>query len=144
MKKRPVVYLIHLDSPLCHARHYIGYSDYLEARLAHHENGTGSKFLRAVASIGIKFHAVALYVGADRHFERLLHNTHNTATYCPICAGAKVRTFRPSGYLVTEPKIRAYKDICQTRWEVANLHASSLKTWQYDRIPDSLGALLGE
>lgn len=144
MKKNPVVYLLHLQFPLAHAQHYVGYSDYLEARLAHHRNGSGSDFLRAVSEERIEFLPVVLYIGADRHFERLLHNTHNTAAYCPICTHERLHVFRPPGYLVTSPRSRAYKDICPTRLEVANLHSSSLKTWQYNRIPDSLGALLGE
>jgi hypothetical protein len=47
------VYLIHLDRPLAHARHYLGSTDDLERRLHEHEQGNGSKMLAAVARAGI-------------------------------------------------------------------------------------------
>jgi hypothetical protein len=43
------VYLIHLDRPLAHARHYLGSTDDLERRLHEHEQGNGSKMSPAPA-----------------------------------------------------------------------------------------------
>jgi predicted GIY-YIG superfamily endonuclease len=38
-----VVYTLHLDPPLGHARHYTGFGKDLEARLAEHERGQGAR-----------------------------------------------------------------------------------------------------
>jgi predicted GIY-YIG superfamily endonuclease len=90
----PVVYLIHLERPHYDragrkrggAAHYLGYSDHLAARLAHHRAGTGSAFLAAAAAAGISFHVVRIWiVNATRGKERRLKNRHNHAAYCPIC-----------------------------------------------------------
>jgi predicted GIY-YIG superfamily endonuclease len=37
-----VVYLLHLDTPLRHARHYVGLADDLPARLERHASGQGT------------------------------------------------------------------------------------------------------
>ena len=79
------VYLIHLDTPLKHARHYVGFSVHVEARLAHHKDGTGARFLQVCNERGINYDIVKVWPGADRKFERKLKNTHNVARYCPIC-----------------------------------------------------------
>jgi len=39
------VYLIHLESKIAHAQHYIGWAKFYIQRVRHHRNGTGAKFL---------------------------------------------------------------------------------------------------
>jgi predicted GIY-YIG superfamily endonuclease len=83
-----MVYLIHLDAPLHHAQHYLGFvaddSMVLE-RLAKHQAGTGSKFLRAVNAAGIRYYIARVWPGAGRTEERKLKNKKKSRTLCPIC-----------------------------------------------------------
>lgn len=84
-----VVYLLHFATRYRHAGHYIGWSERLPARLAHHRSGTGARLMAAVSAAGIDFEVARLWEGADRAFERPLHNRKNTPKLCPICAGSK-------------------------------------------------------
>lgn len=79
------VYLIHLDSPISHARHYIGWSRYLKKRIDHHRRGTGSRFLAAAVRLGINFEVVRKWKNADGEFERKLKNRKKARTLCPVC-----------------------------------------------------------
>lgn len=90
----PVVYLIHLERPYTDAAgrkrggvsHYLGYSDHLAARVAHHRAGTGNPMLAAAVAAGISFHVVRIWiVNATKKKERRLKNRHNHAAYCPVC-----------------------------------------------------------
>ena len=80
-----MVYLIHFERPLHHARHYIGYckDGTLPSRLEKHMLGTGSKLMRAVTEAGIQWHVVKTWNG-DRTLERKLHNRHGSQL-CHIC-----------------------------------------------------------
>ncbi len=81
------VYLIHLQRPYRHARHYLGWTMDVERRLAEHRGGGGSPLLRAAAAAGISFEVARTWPG-DRHLERRLHRYKNTpARLCPICRG---------------------------------------------------------
>lgn len=79
------VYLLHLSSPLKHARHYIGWAKKLERRLLHHQNGTGARMLAACVTAGITFERVRVWEGKTRNFERQLKNHHKSQNLCPIC-----------------------------------------------------------
>ena len=52
-RRSPVVYLLHFARPFKHARHYVGYSELLPQRLAHHSKGTGARLMAAVSEAGI-------------------------------------------------------------------------------------------
>ena len=68
-----MVYLIHLDRPLKHARHYIGYTQDIEQRFHEHAYGDkGSRFLHAVREAGIGFRVVNIGPAGDRPFERVV------------------------------------------------------------------------
>ncbi|MGH3737254.1 MAG: hypothetical protein ACRDT6_16805 [Micromonosporaceae bacterium] len=47
------VYLLHLDRPYRHARHYTGWTSDLAGRLAEHAAGHGSRLLAVVRGAGI-------------------------------------------------------------------------------------------
>jgi predicted GIY-YIG superfamily endonuclease len=81
-----IVYLLHLERSYRHARHYIGFTQNLEQRLADHRAGRGSPSLIAAAvAHGIEFELAAIWED-DRHDERSLHRQKNTrARLCPIC-----------------------------------------------------------
>lgn len=78
------VYLIHFDQPYKHARHYVGYSDNIEERVALHQNGQGARLCEVVVNAGIGLQLVRTWEGADRHFERKIHG-RGKSIYCPIC-----------------------------------------------------------
>ncbi len=53
--KRPVgtVYLLHLERPYQHAKHYTGWTQDLAARLAEHAAGRGARLLEVAGAHGI-------------------------------------------------------------------------------------------
>jgi hypothetical protein len=83
----PVVYLLHFATPYQHARHYLGWSACLRARLAHHLGGRGARLMAAVAGAGIDVTVARVWAGADRTDERRLHNRKENRALCPICSG---------------------------------------------------------
>ena len=79
------VYLLHFDSNLAHARHYIGFADRsVKKRVTQHQQGQGAALTRAVVAAGIGIQWVRTWEG-DRHFERRLKNQKNAPRLCPVC-----------------------------------------------------------
>ena len=78
------VYILHLDSPLAHARHYVGWARRLEQRIEHHHQGTGARLLQVCNERGISYRLATHFPGTRRD-ERRLKNQKNTARYCPVC-----------------------------------------------------------
>jgi hypothetical protein len=76
------VYLVHLDEPYFHARHYVGYADDIARRIETHHKGRGSPLLAAATAAGIGWVVVQIWPGGDRRFERKLHNRHGSRL-CP-------------------------------------------------------------
>lgn len=90
-----MIYLIHFDRPLHHARHYVGFTskDAIDERLAEHRRGQGAKILRALNECGIAYKVVRTWDG-DRNFERRIKNQNNTGRYCPVCQKGKERNIK--------------------------------------------------
>lgn len=88
------VYLIHLDTPISHAQHYIGWSMAFQKRFEHHLNGTGAKFLAEAVRRKISFSVVRKWTNADGHFERKLKNRKNARHLCPVCKPDKLESER--------------------------------------------------
>lgn len=84
-----MVYILHLDTPLHHAKHYTGFSTNnrtLAERLEHHRRGTAHcKFTEVLREKGIGFQLARVFPNASRTFERMLKNTKQVSRYCPIC-----------------------------------------------------------
>ena len=80
------VYLICFHEPYHHARHYLGYTKNVKARLEAHRRGTGAKLLRALNQAGINYEIVKVRPKGTRTFERLLKNKKNTPKLCPRCS----------------------------------------------------------
>ena len=83
------VYLIHLDTPLKHARHYLGFSEALPERVKKHRNGQGAAFMKAIGKHGISWHVSRIWDG-DRAFERMLKDQHNASHLCPTCRQERI------------------------------------------------------
>lgn len=82
------VYLIHLDEKISNSQHYIGWTESektLSARIAHHKNGSGARFLRAANDMGIEYEVVRTWKDGNKRFERRLKNRKNAKLLCPIC-----------------------------------------------------------
>ena len=99
------VYILHLNSKLRHAQHYVGWAKYVEKRITNHKNGNGSKFTKACLKHGVSFELARVFEGADRTFERKLKNTNSTRDYCPICNGGKSKPYHPKPACPHERKI---------------------------------------
>ena len=81
------VYLIHFESRLKHAGHYLGFCNDLARRTAQHRSGNGARLMEVVASAGIAWKVVRTWAG-DRRFERTLKRRKNTPRrLCPVCMG---------------------------------------------------------
>ena len=80
-----LIYLLHFERSYRHARHYLGYTDDLAARLAAHRAGRGSPLVAAAVRDGINFQLAATWSG-DHRQERRLHCYRNSPRQlCPIC-----------------------------------------------------------
>lgn len=85
------VYLIHLERPISHAKHYLGYTsdDTLQERLQRHKSNRGARLLEVANQQGIDYHVVRTWDNmnwkAARTLERKLKNRHNSPKLCPIC-----------------------------------------------------------
>jgi hypothetical protein len=89
------IYLIHFERPIgghprggprLFARHYLGHAVDLEARIAEHRRGQGSRLMAAVAAAGINFVVARTWPG-DRALERRLKRRHDSPGLCPMCSG---------------------------------------------------------
>lgn len=78
------VYLIHFDRSYHHARHYLGYTDDLPARLDRHLAGNGGRLLQVVRAAGIGYRVVRTWEG-DRGLERKLKRQKGSPRLCPVC-----------------------------------------------------------
>jgi predicted GIY-YIG superfamily endonuclease len=79
------VYLLHLDPPYKHARHYLGWAADLAARLAEHEHGQGARLLAVQKAAGGTWHLARTWPGATRNDERRIKDTGHVPHYCPDC-----------------------------------------------------------
>lgn len=92
------IYLIHLDKPICHAQHYIGFTCNLESRLAQHRSGHGARLLAEANKLGIRYEVVRTWKGGQwvngaRLLERKLKNQKNAPRLCPVCNGTAKNFF---------------------------------------------------
>jgi predicted GIY-YIG superfamily endonuclease len=79
-----VVYLLHFERPYKHARHYVGYTDDLDRRLAEHRSGSGARLLAVIAEAGIGWTLARTWPGG-RDLERAIKRAGHTPRLCPIC-----------------------------------------------------------
>jgi predicted GIY-YIG superfamily endonuclease len=78
------VYLIHFGVAYKHARHYIGWTADLDARLAAHRGGRGARLMEVITAAGITWQLVRTWPGG-RGRERAIKDRHEAPRLCPIC-----------------------------------------------------------
>ena len=84
-----MIYILHIDPPLAHARHYVGWTKDADVsrRVLEHLTQRGrrpSKLIRAALAAG-RTVTVAGTLEGDRDFERRLKNRNGAASFCPRC-----------------------------------------------------------
>jgi predicted GIY-YIG superfamily endonuclease len=84
------VYLLHFTHPYRHARHYLGYAENLERRLARHRSGASARLLAVISAAGIDWRLARTWSGS-RTLERRLKDWHSGVRLCPICRGVVPR-----------------------------------------------------
>ena len=90
-----VVYLLHFDQPLAHAKHYLGYTNNLERRIKEHRRGhSGSHIMRVLKQRGIGFVVARTWEGGTRADERRMKG-RGKGRMCPICKAEKSRERSP-------------------------------------------------
>lgn len=88
-----MVYLICFDQAFKHARHYVGVTGDLAARMLDHRRGRGARLLEVIAGAGIGWQLVAVRKGG-RADERSFKRRKNTAASCPRCRAAHLERRR--------------------------------------------------
>jgi predicted GIY-YIG superfamily endonuclease len=89
------VYLIHLNQPIGHARHYTGFALDHARRFQEHLDGRGGRLLKVANSRGITYAVVRVWSPADRRFERRVKNSSRAPQLCPVCNPATWATNLP-------------------------------------------------
>lgn len=79
-----VIYLLHLERPYKHAKHYTGWTTDLDARLAEHAAGRGARLLEVVRAAGIGWTLARTWPGT-RTRERQIKNQGGAPRRCPEC-----------------------------------------------------------
>lgn len=87
-----MVYLIHFETPLHHAKHYIGWTRNKRTfvkRIEYHRNGHGAKILNACNKMGIDWDVSRVWDDGDTGLEKRLKRWHKSSQLCPVCKGGK-------------------------------------------------------
>lgn len=79
------VYLLHFDPAYKHAKHYLGWASQLDARIAHHRNGTGANLTKYASKAGSQLIVARTWDNATRQTERKLKTSKHHSRLCPIC-----------------------------------------------------------
>lgn len=80
------VYLLHLDPPFQHARHYIGFTTLdLDERLRRHRTERGARLLQAQTRAGGTWRIAKVWISVQRGLELVLKRRGGAARICPIC-----------------------------------------------------------
>jgi hypothetical protein len=111
------VYVLHLDPPYKHARHYIGYTPdaTAERRVNEHLSclSKGNPLVRAAVEAGCEVTLAHEYPGAGRDFERWLKARRDTARWCKCCGLNEVPVPTPermtARFLAKKPDPESYE-----------------------------------
>lgn len=79
-----VIYLLCFHRPYRHARHCVGWTEDLLARLDTHAAGDGARLIAVITRAGIGFTLARICEGT-RCDERAIKNAGGAVRYCPAC-----------------------------------------------------------
>src|SRR5262249_40381560 len=79
-----MIYVLCFSPAYQHARHYVGFTDNVDRRIARHLAGRGSPLVRAAVQAGCTV-SLTLVVEGDRTDERRIKNRANGCEICPVC-----------------------------------------------------------
>lgn len=81
------VYLLHFETPIKHAKHYLGSAKDLNKRLEQHRTGRGARLLAVAKDLGINFKVSRVWHCQDgkRDLEKKLKARKNSPCLCPFC-----------------------------------------------------------
>lgn len=83
------VYLIHIDPPLAHAKHYLGSTIDVTKRMRQHVTGNGNPLLKAAVDAGCNLEIVRVWhypeIEWARRAEAKLKRQQHNGRYCPVC-----------------------------------------------------------
>jgi predicted GIY-YIG superfamily endonuclease len=91
MVENYTVYLLHIDPPFKHARHYLGVTRKgrpVGDRLTEHNEGRGAVLTRMARQAGSTLTLARVWTNADSGLENKLKG-RGLAPLCPICQAAK-------------------------------------------------------
>ena len=86
----PSVYLLHIDPPYQHAKHYVGWTpNGVKDRIKLHQRGQGARLCEVAVGAGRKLILARVWHHADwksaRAHERKLKRNSHVPEQCPIC-----------------------------------------------------------
>ncbi len=93
------VYVLHLDPPYRHVRHYVGWAVHVKRRIAHHRTGRGARVVQVAVEAGSEVLVGRVLRGRDRTFERRMKQRRwgPLEGVCRVCcerAGRRPKTLR--------------------------------------------------
>lgn len=92
------VYLLHIDPPYKHARHYIGFAKgrYADRRIQQHlrRQAAGTPLIKAALAAGCSVSVVKVWHNGGREFESWLKARRDVGRWCPCCGSGKRRVPR--------------------------------------------------
>jgi hypothetical protein len=97
------VYLIHFDVAYRHARHYLGWTLDLLARLQAHRDGRGARLMEVITAAGISWQLARTWPGG-RDRERAIKNRHEAPRLCPICTPAPYPVKTGRSAIIAKPR----------------------------------------
>jgi predicted GIY-YIG superfamily endonuclease len=93
-KRIGVIYLLHFSTPYHHAKHYVGFTTDLDARIDAHQRGAGARLLEVIGAAGIGFSLARTWSGT-RNDERAIKNRKAAPRLCPTCNPNNRRALTP-------------------------------------------------
>ena len=87
-----MIYILHIDPPLAHARHYVGWTkdEDVSRRVQEHLDQSGRRPARLIGAALAAGRTITLAgtLEGDRDFERQLKRRGSAKSYCPLCKPA--------------------------------------------------------
>lgn len=82
-----LIYLLHFEPPVSHARHYLGSTpDHgLSRRMQEHASGRGAKLTSVAAARGVQMTLARIWHAPDRTLERRMKAAGHLKAHCPVC-----------------------------------------------------------